>query len=222
METVTNLGKRGPKRPRMSKVVLSRMGIPETLHTFDLEELNDQGIEERKKVIDYVKKYINNLDFAFDNNVGLFFFGANGVGKSTLASLIIREAYRWRYRCKRCTFTDYVNELSKTWEAPKIGHWGEDDAESLFYHNYKAVDFLVIEELGKENLNDMMIRSLEDLLRYREERGLPTIICSNLDTKLLEDRYGASVFSLLVGNFQPIKVVGEDLRQQINKNLLEF
>ena len=222
METENLLGKRGPKRPRMSKVVLTRMGIPEKLHDFDLADLNDQDLPERRKVIDYVIKYINNLDFAFDNNVGLYLYGANGVGKSTMASLIIREAYRWRYKCKRCTFVEYINELSKTWEAPKIGHWGEDDAESLFYLNYKAVDFLVIEELGKENLNDMMIRSLEDLLRYREERGLPTIICSNLDTKLLEDRYGASVFSLLVGNFQPIQVVGEDLRFQIAKTLLEF
>ena len=36
-----NLGKMGPKRPRLNKTVLTRMGIPEKLHNFDLEELNE-------------------------------------------------------------------------------------------------------------------------------------------------------------------------------------
>lgn len=216
------VGKRGPFRTHLSEINLSRMGVPKHLFNFSLDDMDDLGIESRRKVIDYVKKYTDNLDYAFDNNVGIFFYGANGVGKSTLASLIIKEAYRRRYKAKRCTFSDYISEYTKTWNLEKATHWGEDDPVGLFYHNYKAVDFLVIEELGKERESELALTTLEDLLRYREEKGLPTIICSNLSPKKVEERYAKSNFSLLRGNFQAIQLEGEDLRVEKHTDFLAF
>lgn len=215
-------GKRGPFRTNLSEVVLGRMGVPKHLFNFSLDDMDDLGMTDRRKVIDYVKKYVENLDYAFDNNVGICFYGANGVGKSTLASLIIKEAYRRRYRGKRCTFNQYFDEYAKTWNMPKAEHWGEDDPVGMFYHNYKAVDFLVLEELGKERESELHLSALEDLLRYREEKGLPTIICSNLAPSTLKSRYGSSIYSLFNGNFQAIELTGKDLREDRPHNLLNF
>lgn len=215
-------GNRGPFRTHLSEKNLSKMGVPKHLYNFTLDDMDDLGMDERRKVIDYVKKYVENLDYAFDNNIGIFFYGANGVGKSTLASLIVKEAYRRRYKAKRCTFTEYITEFSKTWNTDRAEHGGEDDALGLFYHNFKAVDFLVIEELGKERESELALTTLEDLLRYREEKGLPTIICSNLSPKKVEERYAKSNFSLLRGNFQAIQLKGEDLRPNKHSNFLAF
>ena len=215
-------GKRGPFRTSLSEVTLGRMGVPKHLFNFSLDDMDDLGLPQRRKVIDYAKKYVENLDYAFDNNVGICFYGANGVGKSTIASLIIKEAYRRRYRGKRCTFTEYINEFSKTWNVAPAEHWGGDDPVGMFYHNYKAVDFLVLEELGKERESELALTSLEELLRYREEKGLPTIICTNLHPTKIKERYANSIFSLLRGNFQAIEVVGSDLRVEKTHDLLNF
>ena len=70
----------------------------------------------------------------------------------------------------------------------------------------------MLEEVGKEIDSKITKPILEDLLRYREEKGLVTIICTNLTIKDLEDLYGASIMSLIKGNMTPIKITGKDRR----------
>ena len=70
------------------------------------------------------------------------------------------------------------------------------------------------EEVGKEVDSKASAPILEDLLRYREDNGLVTILCTNLSPKDLEKRYGVSVASLLKGNMTPIRIEGIDKRKE--------
>lgn len=204
-----------PKRTTLSPTNLTKRGVPKHLHNITISDLDDYGSEERAKVISLIKDYLHNISTQFDNNRGLFLFGSNGVGKSFIASLIVKYAYASRYTSKRCTFMEYLNAYTNLWNIKNADD--KEQAEGLFYHNYKATEFLVLEEIGKELDNSLAPTVLEDLLRYREERGLVTIICTNLAPKDVVERYGNSIGSLIKGNFEPIKLIGADKRTQAFK-----
>ena len=148
----------------------------------------------------------------FENNEGLFLYGSNGVGKSLLASIVVKEAYRQRYTSKRVSFMEYISEYTRIWDSRNKEE--REELEAHFYNDYKAVEFLVIEEVGKEIDSKIAVAVLEDCLRYREEKGLPTIICTNLTPQSLVDKYGNSIASLIKGNFTPIQIVGSDKRKE--------
>lgn len=199
-----------PIRDSLSPVNLSRRGVPKRFHELTMNDFQDYGILELKQVKILIKKYIEEIDENFKNNKGLFLYGSNGVGKTLLASILVKESYRHRYTSKRCTFQEYLNEYTKVWNAKTIEE--REEIEALFYHNFKAVEFLALEEIGKELDNKLSPVVLEDLLRYREDNGLPTIICTNLTPKTVVEKYGSSIGSLIKGNMTPILIVGEDRR----------
>lgn len=196
-----------PRRTKQSDINLLRMGVPKH---FLKTKLNDYK-DEQNLVKPYIKDYISNISTNIEDGMGLFFYGSNGVGKSMLSCIIMKEAYMNRYTCKRCTFMEYINEYTRMW-----GCKNEDEKSTLeenFYYYYKGVELLVIEEIGKEVDTKISVTVLEDLLRYREEHMLATIVCTNLAPKDIKEKYGASIFSLITGNFTPIKIVGNDQRK---------
>lgn len=201
-----------PMRKSLAPKNLISRGIPKHLIEVSVNDLDDFGSEERRKFVDFMTNYLNNINSVFQNNQGLFLFGSNGVGKSFCSCLIVKMAYAYRYTSRRCTFMEYITEYTRLWNIKNADE--KEQAEGMFYHKYKAVEFLVLEEIGKELDTKLAPTVLEDLLRYREERGLVTIICTNLEPKDVIERYGNSVGSLIKGNFTPVRIVGSDKRTQ--------
>ena len=191
-----------PKRTKISKKNLVNCGVPSRLHDLYLEDL-----EVEDKIKQYVLRYTEHLDKVYKEGKGIYFFGNNGVGKTTLACMILKECYTYRYTCKRITFMDYVSLYTRAWGDSEVKQEVEEEINKI-----KSREFLCIEEIGKENDTKVAVNVLEDLLRYREDNSLPTIICTNLSPKAIKERYGNSIYSLLKGNCVPIKVTGEDKR----------
>lgn len=198
-----------PLRKTLNSKSLSLIGIPKKFHNITIEDF-EAFDEELLDVKTYVEEYISDIPTRFNQNSGLLFFGSNGVGKTMLASIIAKECYRNRYSVRRVTFMEYISQYTRAWGAKTPEE--KETQESLFYDNFKGVEFLVLEEVGKEIESNINVSILEDCLRYREDKGLVTIICTNLSGKNLFERYGASIESLIKGNFTPIKVVGKDRR----------
>ena len=205
-----------PMRKTLSPVNLRNRGIPSHLFNVRIYDLDDFGSEERRKFVDFMTDYLNDIPNRFNQNQGLFLYGSNGVGKSFCSCLIVKVAYAYRYTSRRCTFMDYINEYTRMWGIKNAEE--KEEAEAIFYHKFKSVEFLVLEEVGKELDTKLSPTVLEDLLRYREERGLVTIICTNLEPKDIFERYGNSIMSLVKGNFTPIRIVGADNRNQTYKS----
>lgn len=201
-----------PKRKSLSVKNLLNRGIPKQLLDVKVADLDDFGSDERRKFVDFMTDYLEDIPTRFNQNQGLFLFGSNGVGKSFCSCLIVKMAYVYRYTSRRCTFMEYIQKYTRLWNIKNAEE--KEEAEGLFFHKYKAVEFLVLEEIGKELDTKLAPTVLEDLLRYREERGLVTIICTNLEPKDVIERYGNSVGSLIKGNFTPIRIVGSDKRTQ--------
>lgn len=197
-----------PKRPFINEQSLILMGVPKHFCKATLDDFKTyHGVEEVKV---FVENYINHLDENIEENRGIFFCGSNGVGKSMLSCIILKEAYRRRYSCRRVTFSQYINYYTEAWNVRDKNE--KDTLESDFYEQYKGVEFLVLEEIGKEIDSKIAKPILEDLLRYREEHGLVTVICSNIPMKVVEETYGPSVASLCKGHMTPVTIVGKDMR----------
>lgn len=197
-----------PMRPAVSESSLILMGVPKHFCKVTLDDFKEYP--EVREVKKFVKEYIDNLYENMEENRGIFFCGSNGVGKSMLSSIILKEAYRRRYTCRRVTFSQYIGYYTEAWNVKDKKE--KDALESDFYEQYKGVEFLVLEEIGKEIDSKIAKPILEDLLRYREEHGLVTIICCNLDLPEFKNLYGNSICSLVNGNETIIKIVGKDRR----------
>lgn len=204
-----------PVRTVVSEDSLKLIGIPKSFRGNTLKDFDVKGKSELKKVKGLVQAYIEDLDSNFENNKGLFFYGSNGVGKTMLSSIILKEAYRHRYTSRRSTFVEYVDKYTKVWNAKSADE--KATLEDELYTYYKVVEFLVLEEVGKEIDSKVSAPILEDLLRYREDNGLVTIVCTNLNISLMTERYGESCISLLKGNTTPVMIECEDKRATIFK-----
>lgn len=204
-----------PVRTVVSEDSLKLIGIPKSFRGNTLKDFDVKGKSELKKVKGLVQSYIEDLDSNFENNKGLFLYGSNGVGKTMLSSIILKEAYRHRYTSRRSTFVEYVDKYTKVWNAKSADE--KATLEDELYTYYKAVEFLVLEEVGKEIDSKVSAPILEDLLRYREDNGLVTIVCTNLNISLMTERYGESCISLLKGNTTPVMIECEDKRATIFK-----
>ena len=201
-----------PIRSSLSESSLIMMGVPKKFVNKTIDDFKDYGSEELAEVKEYIIDYINHIPDNMEENKGIFFYGANGVGKSFLSSIILKEFYRHRYSSRRVTFAQYITEYTRVWD-----YRGDekDMIESDFYARYKAVEFLLIEEIGKEIDSKIAKPILEDLLRYREEHGLVTLICTNMTPRDIKDSYGASICSLINGNMTVIVIDSEDMRQEV-------
>lgn len=201
-----------PLRSDVSKDSLIMMGVPKKFCNKTIKDFDTFGKKPLKQIKSFVEDYLKNLDDNIEENNGICFIGSNGVGKSFLSCIILKEMYRHRYSCRRVTFSSYISAYTESWGASKAER---DAIEQDLLDKYKGVEFLVLEEIGKEIDSKIAKPILEDLLRYREEHGLVTVICTNLTPQTLKDLYGASVCSLINGNMTVILIDSEDMRQEV-------
>ena len=199
-----------PIRKNLNPESLRLIGIPKSFRNATLSDYKVGGSDGLKEVKNFVTEYINNIDKSFRINSGIFFNGSNGVGKTMLSCIILKEAYRHRYTSRRATFIEYIDKYTKVWSSKSSDE--KNELEDTLYTYYKAVEFLVIDELGKEIDSKVATPILEDLLRYREDLGLVTIICTNLSKEVLLERYGTSCMSLIKGNCTPVTIDSKDKR----------
>ncbi len=125
----------------------------------------------------------------------LLLSGGVGVGKTVAAALAVRLALR--------PGTVWVTAF----ELSTMPLYGEgSDAR----RRAKDAPFLVIDDLGVENLHDAFRPVLDDLVNHRASaHALPTVITTNLDVDALKARYGARITDRLRESAQ-IVVCGKD------------
>lgn len=202
-----------PERTFLSEKSLTLIGVPKKFHNMSIEDFNTYKSKDLEEVQDCIAHYLSNMRFmSLEDLGGLCLFGSNGVGKTLIACLIVKEAYKRRYSTRRVTFIEYMSKYTQSWSARSLDE--KEAAEDDLYNNYKAVEILALEEVGKEVDSKVAAPILEDLLRYREDHGLVTVMCANLSPKDIAEKYGASVSSLMKGNMTPIKIEGVDKRKE--------
>lgn len=204
-----------PCRKTLSVENLLMRGVPSE---YIEGTLRDYVQEDEYK--DFFKRYLSNLHLMYEDRVNLCLYGANGTGKTFLSSLIIKEAYRLRYKSAMITMQGLIDLNFKQRKE-------EEDYQKIKL--IREADFLVIDELGKETFtkSGSNINLLEEALRNAVTRGQVVILCSNLPLEGEEglyNQYGNSIKSLVNGSFVKLEFDNSDYRpiQLNNKKAIKL
>ena len=146
-------------------------------------------------------------DFSVDKSSNLYFYGSSGTGKTFMANCIANEliykGYSVLYQSAYKLF-----QFMEDYKFCRI----DRDANSKFYESIYNCDLLIIDDLGTEFGTAYTCSVLFDILNTRLVNGKSTIISTNLAFPNLESKYTERVYSRIVGNFDVIRFIGDDIR----------
>ncbi len=161
---------------------------------------------------------IRNCCMAFIHNIGqpeaqnLYFFGPTGTGKTFMAKSVGLELLKKGYTVLYLSATSLFSIIRQYRLNPE--HAGSDDEQA--YKNLFTVNLLILDDLGTEPGSDARYAELLTLLELRKARDknhpAKTIISSNLDVKRLFQEYNERIASRIVGEFNTLHFIGDDIR----------
>ena len=172
------------------------------------------------------------------NGVGLVFDGGPGIGKTTHAVVAAMEFIRrlpeedaeaahalgmnvtdYGLQSRPVYYMTYPEFLSN--KKSTFDMEGEDKRNALLHldglHGRSKFDWLnvrvlVIDDLGKEYGSKYDDSSFDEILRLRYDKGLPTIVTTNVRLEDWEAKYGEAMGSFAHEAFIRVPIIGSDLR----------
>lgn len=174
---------------------LVNAGIPRRYWHLSLDHLSVKSA-----FVKVTREYIQHLDTALDRALGIMFSGSTGIGKTTLACEIAKEAVVQGYPVRYLTVRQYIDSV-----------FGRDPISTS---NLKLV---IIDEIDKvavgNNGSEAVLQMVEDFLRANVPNR-SVIACSNLDMDEMAEKFGAATTSLLGRALKLIPMEGSDYSEQ--------
>ena len=180
-----------------------------TFDSFLLEKYSDtpdeNGIiprERATKIFDAARKYAQNFSLSSKN---LLFLGGTGLGKTHLSLAIVNVVINRGYCVCYGTSQNICEDLQSE-------QFGRDS--DIMYKKRQVLDcdLLVIDDLGTEIDNQYSIATLYNIINSRILAKKPTIISTNYDFKVLEDKYDKRITSRITGEYVRMQFLGTDIR----------
>ena len=183
----------------------------------------------------HIIKVVGNLGI---NGVGLLFDGGPGIGKTTHAVVAAMEIVRrlsdadneaakvLGYNNKDygltsrpiyyMTYPEFLSRKKSTFDA------SPEDKRDMTYEldgfhgrakdDWLNVRVLVIDDLGKEYGSKYDDTSFDEILRLRYDKGLPTIVTTNVQLENWQSQYSEAMASFANEAFVRVPILGSDLR----------
>jgi DNA replication protein DnaC len=194
------------ERKPLTTITYRRLGIGQRYWKAELEDLT--GFE-------VIQKYCDNIHNFKAGGSGLLLWGDNGKGKTYCAAIILKEAVRVGYTAMLTSPSEYSEG--------RIEQQRFDENHTLV-ERIEAVDFLVIDDIGKEHKtkSGWFEANFERLLRLRVKECKPTIITTNLPPRKFGDHYSKSINELIKEGLFPFNVVGPNFRTKKTKALADM
>lgn len=205
------------ERSPLTPGLLERLQIGRSFWGAELEDLVDPEASPHGPRI---HRYCDRIHTFSRRGVGLFLWGVNSVGKTHSASIVLKEAARVGYTGLLITPSLYGD--AKLDKMPF-------DAEQSLVQRIETVDFLFLDDIGKEYTkgergSGWFELNLERLWRERAKHGRVTGVTTNFTDKEFGARYGKSVRALVVETLVSLNVQGKNFRaakHKTNRMLLE-
>lgn len=160
------------------------------------------------------RRYAENFDDMYADNVGLLISGDRGIGKSYMAIAICNYLIEQEIPVFVTSFHWLLNKTKST-------KWG-DDFNELFtkLQQYKLV---VLEDLGTEVGKDTEVALLYNVVDTRIKSGRPLIVTTNLDARdfSTDNLAYARIYDRILEACVPIIMTGESQRKEIGRRKLE-
>lgn len=171
---------------------------------------NVDGIQD-EEVSRIVSRFCKNIIEMIYDGLGIAFSGSAGVGKTSCASIILKEAIRRRFSGYFVTFED-LQEIR--FEDRKYGD-GSDGVSVK--QQLTRCDLLVLDNFNEPFLRDKAFGpdQLEKLIRKRNDNKKSTILTTRIGS--LGDYY--SLRDMILFSMAPVRVDGVNLREEVKKEV---
>ena len=185
-------------REELTKMRIAGSGIgnlieKQSFDNFDIEWYsdNESNYEHMVANLSAAKKYVKHFP---ERRGNLLMIGSTGTGKTHISTAIAREiiskGYDVIYDSAQNIISDYETDRFKS-------GYGAYESKS---EKYSECDLLIIDDLGTEFTNQFTVSCLYNLLNTRQNKGLSTIISTNLSHEDLQRKYEDRIFSRIVGS----------------------
>lgn len=178
----------------------------QSFENFDLSlyKSNADDYERMKNNLEDAKKFAENFG---KGTKTLMFMGSTGTGKTHLSTAIAKTVIEKGYE----VLYDSAQNIVSAFETDRFKS-GYGPYEPLA-DKYLECDLLILDDLGTEFVNQFTLSCLYNLINTRQNKGLCTLISTNLDYDELTAKYQDRIFSRLVGCDSKVLIfVGDDRR----------
>jgi len=137
----------------------------------------------------------------------LLLIGTTGTGKTHISTAIARVVISQGFD----VLYDSAQNIIDDFETDKFRS-GHNRTESVS-EKYLECELLIIDDLGAEFVTQFSVSALYNLINTRQNKGLSTIISTNLSASELAGKYEGRIYSRIVGaDYTVLKFEGEDRR----------
>lgn len=193
------------------RIEASAMGTlleKQSFDNFDLTRYSyDEKIKEKMKAnLLAAKAYVR--DFG-KNQENLLLIGSTGTGKTHISTSIARELIHQGYD----VIYDSAQNIISDFESDRFrNNYGKEENKS---EKYLDCTLLIIDDLGTEFQNAFTLSTIYNLLNSRQNKGLATILSTNLTPDELARKYEDRIYSRIVGSgCRILSFKGRDMRIQ--------
>lgn len=192
-------------KTEISKILIKNSGFSK------LNDFKDSNFElfsnktEIEKSYNLMQKWCNSSS----NKNLVYLFGNTGTGKTFLTSCMAKEFIeqgRIIYTCTAFALSQDFLKFHKNFD---------DKQKTNIFENYLQAEILFIDDLGTEPIyNNISREYLYLLINERQNKGLRTIITSNLEPFDIQDKYDERIFSRIMDKEKAIvlKLDSKDIR----------
>ena len=180
---------------------IGRLIEKQSFDNFDLSKYakDKKTYDIMKENLEVAQDFAENLASPYST---LLFIGDTGTGKTHLstaiAKAVIERGLEVLYDSAQNIVSDFEADRFKSGYGPY-----EPRADK-----YLECDLLIIDDLGTEFVNQFTVSCIYNLINTRQNKGLATLISTNLKPRELISKYDDRIYSRLVGCDSKILIFG--------------
>ncbi|MCL2531659.1 MAG: ATP-binding protein [Oscillospiraceae bacterium] len=137
----------------------------------------------------------------------MLFMGATGLGKTHLSLAIAQQVIE----AGHTVIYGAAQNLLGRMEREHFAAFGEKT--NATEQALLSCDLLILDDLGAEFSTSFTQSCIYNLVNTRLMAGMPIIINTNLSLAQLNEKYGERVISRIIGNYDVLRFLGNDIRQ---------
>ncbi|MCL2509138.1 MAG: ATP-binding protein [Oscillospiraceae bacterium] len=154
-------------------------------------------------IYEFCTKYAYDFDAESPN---LLLCGETGLGKTHLSLAIASAAVNKGFGVIYGSAQNILHKIERE-------HFDKRYADGDTIQAVLECDLLILDDLGAEFSTQFTVSVIYNMINTRLQKGLPTIISTNLSAKELEQRYTQRIASRVIGNYVTLAFCGSDVRQ---------
>ena len=184
-------------KERIASSAMGKLIEQQSFDNFDLScySYDPKVAEKMKMILAMAKNYVRDFDKNRDN---LLLIGPTGTGKTHISTAIARELIHKGYD----VIYDSTQNIISDFEADRFrSNYGREENRA---EKYLDCTLLIIDDLGTEFSNQFTVSTIYNLLNERQNKGLATVISTNLSPDELARKYEDRIYSRIIGGTSKI------------------